>query len=531
MTIPNTSLVGFTAAPASGKTFRAFNPATGESPAPDFHMADAALADKAAALAAAAAPALAALSGKEKGKFLRAIAAKIEAAVPVLAERANAETGLPLARCQGECGRTVGQLRLFAGLVEEGTWTDSRLDLAQPDRKPLPKVDHRSMYRALGPVVVFGASNFPFAFSVAGGDTASAFAAGCPVIVKAHHAHPGAGALVAALIIEAVRECGLPEGTFSMLFGEGREVGTKLVAHPAVRAVGFTGSRSGGTALMAVANARPRPIPVYAEMSSVNPVFFFKGALESRYAALLDGLHGSMTMGVGQFCTNPGLIVLEKTPTAEKFVAELGAKLTGTAEAPMLNQTIFKAYNAGLAERTARPGVTLAARGGAVAANACGATPALFTVELDTFLADHSLQEEIFGPSSVVIWVKSEADFAKVADSLDGNLTATLIANEPEVLANGALVTKLTEKAGRVMVNNFPTGVEVSHSIVHGGPFPSLSDGRSTSVGSRAIYRFARLVCYQSFPDAALPEELRNANPLGLLRMVDGAYTRDAVKA
>lgn len=531
MSIPTTSLIGFGSGATAGKTFRAFNPVTGESPAPDFHLSSAAEADRAAELASAAAPALAALSGKARGGFLRAIAAKIEAHVPALAERAHLETGLPMARCQGELGRTTGQLRLFAGLVEEGTWTDSRIELAQPDRKPVPKVDHRSMYRALGPVVVFGASNFPFAFSVAGGDTASAFAAGCPVIVKAHHAHPGAGALVAALIIEAVRECGLPEGTFSMVFGEGREVGAKLVAHPAVRAVGFTGSRSGGTALMAVSNARPHPIPVYAEMSSVNPVFYFKGALESRYAALLEGTHGSMTMGVGQFCTNPGLLVLERTPTAEKFVAELGAKLAGTAEAPMLNATIHKAYNTGIAERTARPGVTLAARGGAVTANACGATPALFAVELDTFLKDHSLQDEIFGPSSVVIWVKSEADFGKVADSLEGNLTATLLATEAEVLANGALVAKLAEKSGRVMVNNFPTGVEVSHAIVHGGPFPSLSDGRSTSVGSRAIYRFARLVCYQSFPDAALPEELCNANPLGLLRMIDGAYTRDGVKA
>lgn len=531
MTIPTVSLIGFDSGATGGKPFRAFDPATGESPEPDFHPASAAEIERAAALAGKAAPVLAALSGKEKARFLRAVAAKIEAAVPVLAPRAHLETGLPVERCRGELGRTVGQLRLFADLVGEGSWTDSRIDLAQPDRKPAPKPDHRSMYRALGPVVVFGASNFPFAFSVAGGDTASAFAAGCPVIVKAHHSHPGAGALVASLVVEAVRECGLPEGTFSMLFGDGRDVGAKLVAHPAIRAVGFTGSRPGGVALMAIANARPDPIPVYAEMSSVNPVFFFKGALESRYAALLEGLHASMTMGVGQFCTNPGLLVLEKTPLAEKFVEELGAKLAGTPEAPMLNPTIFKAYGAGVAERAGRPGVKLVARGGAVSATACGATPALFATELDDFLRDRALQEEIFGPSSVVVWTTSEADFAKVAGALEGNLTATLQATDAEVLANGALVAALAEKSGRVAVNNFPTGVEVSHSIVHGGPFPSLSDGRSTSVGSRAIYRFVRLVCYQNFPDAALPEELRDANPLGILRLADGVYTRDPVKA
>ena len=533
MSLSGLSLIGFSTGTAGGKTFRAVNPATGESPAPDFHMASAAETGRAAALAAEAAPELAALSGKEKGRFLRAIAAKIESNVPELAERAHLETGLPLARCQGELGRTTGQLRLFAGLVEEGSWTDSRIELAQPDRKPVPKVDHRSMYRAMGPVVVFCASNFPFAFSVAGGDTASAFAAGCPVIVKAHHAHPGAAELIGALIIEAVRECGLPEGTFSLLFGEGREVGSLLVKHPAVKAVGFTGSRSGGRALMDQAAARPEPIPVYAEMSSLNPVFFFSGALESRFAALVEGLHGSMTMGVGQFCTNPGLLVLRKSAITEKFVAELAAKLAATAEGVMLNPTIHAAYGKGVSDRLAHPGVKLLARGVRARAGACGAEPALFATDLAGFLKDHTLQDEIFGPSSsLIVWVDDEAGFLKVAAALEGNLTATLQATEAEVVANAALVAKLAERAGRVMVNNFPTGVEVSHAIVHGGPYPSLADGgRTTSVGSRAIYRFSRLVCFQSFPDAALPEELRNANPLGLLRMIDGAYTRDAVPA
>lgn len=531
MSLSGLSLLGFSSGSATGKTFRAVNPATGEKPSPDFHMATTAEAERAATLAAAAAPKLAALSGKEKGAFLRLIASKIEAAVPTLAERAHLETGLPLARCQGELGRTTGQLRLFAGLVEEGHWVDARLELAQPDRKPLPKVDHRSMYRAMGPVVVFCASNFPFAFSVAGGDTASAFAAGNPVIVKAHHAHPGAAELIGAIIIAAVKESGLPEGTFSLLFGEGREIGSLLVKHPAVKAVGFTGSRSGGRALMDQAAARPEPIPVYAEMSSLNPVFFFADALESRYAALLEGIHGSMTMGVGQFCTNPGLLVFKKSALAEKFVAELGAKLAATAEGVMLNPTIHTAYGKGLTERLARPGVTLVARGQKAGVITCGAEPALFATDLPGFLKDHSLQDEIFGPSSLVVWVESEADFVKVAAALEGNLTATLQATEAEVLANPCLVAKLAERSGRVMVNNFPTGVEVSHAIVHGGPYPSLSDGgRTTSVGSRAIYRFVRLVCFQSFPDAALPAELKNANPLALLRMVDGKYTTDAVK-
>ncbi|MDQ5980299.1 MAG: 2,5-dioxopentanoate dehydrogenase [Verrucomicrobiota bacterium] len=522
------SLIGFGSSGAGGATFKAFDPAKNTPLEPTFLAATSADADRAATLAAIAALALARLSGADRGKFLRAIAANLETKADDLVARAMQETALPEARLKGEVARTVGQLRLYAQAAEGGDWTDARIETAQPDRKPLPKPDHRSMLRPLGPVVVFGSSNFPFAYSVAGGDTASAFAAGCPVIVKAHPAHPGTSELTGRLILHAVRDCGLPEGTFSLLFDAGFEIGQALVQHPLVKAVGFTGSVKGGRALADLGAARPEPIPVYAEMGSVNPVFILPGALAERAAAIVDGLHASSTLGVGQFCTNPGLIVLQRSPQAEQFVKDLAAKLAGTPEGSMLTAGIAKAYATNTGVRAKQPGVKVLAQ--AKTAGACGAAPVWFETEALSFLGNHALAEEIFGPSSLVVWCKDRAEMLKVAASVEGSLTATVQAGAAEAKNYGDLIEVLVTKAGRLVLNGYPTGVEVSHAIVHGGPYPSTSDGgRTTSVGTRALCRWARPVCYQGFTDDLLPVELQNANPLGLWRLVNGELTKAAV--
>lgn len=522
------NLIGFGSSGPGGAVFRAFNPATGEHLEPGFASATADDVDRAVGLAVAAAPAWARLPGAKRNEFLRHIAASLEAKAPDLVARAMLETGLPEARLKGEVARTAGQLRLYGEAAEKGDWLDARIETAQPRRQPLPKPDHRSMLRPLGPVVVFGSSNFPFAYSVAGGDTASAFAAGCPVIVKAHPAHPGTSELAGRLILHAVRDCGLPEGTFSLLFDAGFEVGQALVQHPGVKAVGFTGSLRGGRALADLAAARPEPIPVYAEMGSINPVFILPGALAERGAAIVEGLHASATLGVGQFCTNPGLIVLQRSPEAAKFVQALAAKLTATPEGAMLTAGIARNFAASVEARAGQPGVQVIARG--TAKGACGAVPTWFETDAKFFVGNHALSEEIFGPSSLVVWCRDRAELLLVARSLEGSLTASLHAGASEAAEQGELIELLATRAGRLVLNGYPTGLEVSHAIVHAGPYPATSDGgRSTSVGTRALNRWARLVCYQSFSDELLPPELRNANPLGLRRLVNGEWTTAAL--
>lgn len=523
------SYLGFSRGRVGGRTWKAFDSALWNDIPEVFHSATAADVATTMKLAAQATPVLAALSGKAKAAFLRDLVTRIEAATPALAARAQQETSLPEARCLGEIGRTMSQLRLFADLVEKGDWLDARLELANPDRKPLPKPDHRSMCRPLGPVAVFCASNFPFAYSVAGGDTASALAGGNPVVVMAHHAHPGTAEIMGGLIVDAVRAAGLPEGTFSMLMGDGKDVGQLLAQHPALRAIGFTGSRTGGRALMDIAAEREIPIPVYAEMSSLNPVVLLEGALVSRGEAIATGLAASCTLGVGQFCTQPGLLLMVKTPTAEAFVGQLAAHFRNAPEGVMLTPAIQKAYVTVLAARETRGGIQSFSHGKG-SGKPGRALPTLLAVGAKTFLSDRKLQAELFGPSSLIVWCDDLAQLSKVLESLEGNLTATLHGTDEEVIAHVALRAQLEALAGRVVVNGFPTGVEVSHAIVHGGPYPSLSDGRSTSVGSNAIYRFTRLVCYQNHPDAALPVELQNANPLGLSRLVNGVRSSDAVK-
>lgn len=522
------SLIGFGSGSPGGATFRAFDPARDAAIEPSFDSATRDDVERAAQLAAAAAPVLARLAGAERHHFLQSIADKLEMHAVALAERAAQETALPLPRCTSEIARTAGQLRLYGETAERGDWLDARIETALPDRPPLPKPDHRSMLQPLGPVLVFGSSNFPFAYSVAGGDTASAFAAGCPVIVKAHPAHPGTSELVGRLIIQAVKEHRLPEGTFSLLFDAGFEIGQALVRHPLVRAVGFTGSLRGGRALADLAAARPEPIPVYAEMGSINPVFILPGALAERRAALVEGLHSSALLGVGQFCTNPGVIVLQRSAEAEQFVKDLAARLTATPEGIMLTPGIRKNFVSGTAARAQVPGVKVVAL--AATAAACGAAPVWFETDALNFLGTHSLSEEIFGPSSLIVWCRDRAELLAVARSLEGSLTAALHAGVAEAKEQGELVELLATKAGRVILNGWPTGLEVSPAIVHGGPYPATSDGgRSTSVGTRALGRWARLVCYQNFSDELLPPELRNANPRGLLRLVNGKWTTGSV--
>ena len=521
MTLQGTSIIGNSRGSATGNTFCATNPATREDLEGDFHAATSAEVSRCAELAASVAIPFGALTGKERGAFLRAIADEIEGLGDALIARATAETGLPEARIQMETGRTCGQLRLFAAMVEEGGWIDARIDHGDPDRQPLPKPDVRSMLRPVGPVVVFCASNFPLAFSVAGGDTAAAFAAGCPVIVKAHHAHPGTAELIGGAVNAAVEACALPEGVFSLLFGSGRDVGAALVQHPSVKAVGFTGSRSGGRALMDLAAARPEPIPVYAEMSSINPVFVLPGALAERAKGIATGLHGSVTLGVGQFCTNPGLVMLGADLEASEFFGELNQLMSQSPEATMLTGGICKAYRDGVASRKSNARIRQLAAADATPEAYTGAA-AVFEADGDAFLEDASLAEEVFGPATLVVRHSGGEQLLDIARSLEGQLTVTIQGTEDDLADNAELIRILETKAGRLLFNGFPTGVEVCHAMVHGGPYPATSDGRSTSVGTQAVFRFCRPVCFQNWPQTALPDELKEENPLGISRLVDG---------
>ncbi|MGD0156557.1 MAG: aldehyde dehydrogenase (NADP(+)) [Terracidiphilus sp.] len=512
-----------------GANFHGVDPATGARLEPVYRCASIEDLNVAADLADEAFAVYRKLAGKERARFLRHVADGIEAIVPELVERAHRETALPEARLKGESARTINQLRLFAQVVEDGSWVNARIDPAQPDRKPLPRSDIRSMMKPLGPVAVFGASNFPLAFSVAGGDTAAAFAAGCPVIVKAHHAHPGTSEMVGQVIARSVKECGLPAGVFALLFGAGSEIGAALVDHPKVKAVGFTGSLGAGRALMQRAAARPEPIPCFMEMSSVNPVFVLPEALHKRGGQIAGGLFGSFTLGVGQFCTKPGLVYLPRNADADGLIAELKAQTERGAASPMLTGGIAKSYHSGIAGRQAQGGVETVAQAGKDGAGDTYAAPVVMQVSAGELLGDPELATEVFGPTTLVIRYDSREELMTLAESLEGQLTSTLHGSDADLEAYADLIAVLERKAGRLIVNGFPTGVEVCHAMVHGGPYPATSDSRATSVGTYSIYRFVRPVCYQDFPQAALPDELIDGNPLRIWRLVDGQFTRDAV--
>lgn len=514
-------LIGATTVPGDTGEWRAMNPASGEWLLPVYRGGSSAVVARACELAANAFDNYRESTSAVRAAFLEKIAANILECGDELIQRAMLETGLPRARLEGERSRTVAQLRLFAEVVREGSFVEARIDPAMPDRKPLPRSDLRQRHVAVGPVAVFGASNFPLAFSVAGGDTAAALAAGCPVVVKAHSAHPGTSELVGRAVQRAVGDCRLPEGVFSLLFGSGLEVGAALVAHPGISAVGFTGSRSGGTALMAIAARRPEPIPVYAEMSSINPVYLLPAALETRAARIGQDFIASMTLGAGQFCTNPGLIVAIGGPALEQFVAAASSTLAASTAATMLTAGIHGAYCAGVEKLALHPNVETLARGRS--GHGANQTPAaLFVVDAQPFLADPGLHEEVFGAASLLVRCRDFAELHDVAKSLPGQLTATLHMEQQDWPLAARLIPVLERKAGRIVVNGFPTGVEVSHAMVHGGPFPATSDGRCTSVGSLAIRRFLRPVCYQDMPAALLPATLVDANPLELWRRWNG---------
>ncbi|WP_432562608.1 aldehyde dehydrogenase (NADP(+)) [Kineococcus sp. SYSU DK003] len=493
----------------SGGEVHATDPRTGATLEPAYRYGTAADVDRAATAAGQAFRTFRRTDPKVRAEFLDAIADKLTALTEQVVERVQAETGIAEARVRGELARTTNQLRLFAGVVRDGSHTGVRIEPALPERTPLPRPDLRQRKVPIGPVAVFGASNFPLAFSVAGGDTASALAAGCPVVVKAHSSHPGTSELVAGAIAEAVAEHGLPAGVFSMLYGEGREVGTALVAHPAIAAVGFTGSRSGGTALVAVANARPRPIPVYAEMSSINPVVLLPGALAERGSAIGAAFVGSLTMGVGQLCTNPGLVFAVESAGLQDFLEGAGAAVRESAAAPMLSATICSAYDRGVQALRENPAVEEVATGLDDESISARGVTHLFTTTGEAFLADESLSAEVFGASSLVVRVPDAALLPELLERLEGQLTATVHLAEQDVPAAEELLPVLEEKVGRIVVNGWPTGVDVGAAIVHGGPFPATSDGRSTSVGTLAIDRFLRPVAYQDVPAALLPAEVR----------------------
>jgi len=506
----------------SGASFHAMEPATGRVLEPAFREASAADVDAACEAAWSAFVALSTQDAEVRSVLLENIATELETIAELLIVRTVQESALPKARVAGELGRTTGQLRLFASEVRAGHWRGLRIDEALPERMPLPRPDIRMRRIPIGPVAVFGASNFPLAFSVAGGDTASALAAGCPVVVKAHPAHPGASEMVAGAIVRAVASAGLPAGTFSLVHG-GNEIGAALVQHRRIMAVGFTGSRRGGLAISALAAARAVPIPVYAEMSSINPVLLFPHALRKRAEAMGEGFGASLTMGAGQFCTNPGLAfaIGVDDQAYERFRNALAGFVEASAPQPMLTAGIAEAYADGLESLGQVEGVQMLVQG--QMADRC-APACVFETDAVTFAQTPALHAENFGASTILVRCSDVAEAAALLAGMEGQLTATLQVEEADLADAAVLLPALERLAGRILVNGFPTGVEVCHAMVHGGPFPATSDSRTTSVGTLAMDRFLRPISYQGFPEMLLPEELHDGNPKGARRRVNGEY-------
>ena len=508
----------------STATFRATNPATGEMLDPEFIEAGEAEVDVALRAAEAAFPAFARTAPHERAALLRAIADELLELGAALLNRANAETGIPVARLEMERTRTMSQLRLFADLLEEGSWVEARIDSADPARTPAPRPDIRRMLVPLGPVAVFCASNLPLAFSVAGNDTASALAAGCPVVCKAHPGHPGTAELMTRAVERALARCGMSPAVFTLLHGWSHAVGLALAKHPLTQAIGFTGSLKGGRAIFDAAAARPAPIPVYAEMGSINPVFLLPSVLAQRSEALAKGLAQSITVNVGQFCTNPGVLLGVRGDDLDALVRTVGERIAGADAAVMLYDGLRTSFLGGL-DRARKNGAMLRA-GGSNGMNKFTVAPALLSTDAAHFLAEPALHAELFGPASLVVGAADVSELERIAEALEGQLTASIHGTEQELAENWRLVEILVRKVGRVIFNGFPTGVEMGHAMQHGGPYPASTDSRTTSVGAAAITRFARPVCFQNFPDEALPPALRRRNALGIWRLVNGEMTR-----
>lgn len=515
------NFIGGRASANGDATFTAFSVAKQADLPTEFHIATPGEIEAACEAAQLALREFSQMSGRRRGEFLRAIADEIVALGEDLIERASAESSLPLARLQGERGRTVGQLQMFAKIAEEGEAWDARIETADNDRQPLRKPDCRRVKHAIGPVAVFGASNFPLAFSVAGGDTASALAAGCPVVVKAHPAHPGTSEMVASAILRAAETTKMPDGVFSMVHG-GAVEGQALVTNPVIQAVGFTGSRRGGEALVSAGQSRPQPIPVFAEMGSINPVFLLPGALKD--IPNLGALYAaSLNLGAGQFCTNPGIVCGIATDDLSDWLASTGASLDEAPRQPMLTMGIWESYVDGCLNRNSSlPEDAMADEPGV-------ARPMIQEVSLMEFLKNDSLAEELFGPAAVMVRCQDATQLCDLAERFEGQLTATIWMGQGDEQLAKELLSILSRRAGRVIINGFPTGVEVNSAMQHGGPYPATSDPRFTSVGGAAIERWLVPVCYQDVPDSLLPAPLQNANPEGISRLVNGTWTKESV--
>ena len=519
------NLIGYQLSALTEEIMEATNPGTSERLDGQFAVASREEVDQALTLATAAYKTYKHTSGQQRADFLNAIADEILKLGDFLIQRAMQESGLPEGRITGERGRTVGQLRLFAEVAKEGSWVEASIDTAQPDRKPFPKADIRKMLVPVGPVVVYTASNFPLAFSTAGGDTASALAAGNPVIVKAHESHLGTNALVARAIQNAAQKTGMPDGVFSSLNGYGIDLGQQLVRHPMVKSVAFTGSHRAGKAIYDAAAERDEPIPVFAEMGSVNPVFLLPSVLASKSQALATQYAGSVSLGVGQFCTNPGLLLVKAGADADRFINELAVAINSIAPATMLNKNVCSGYYQKREEVTQIAGVQMEGQVEGDSADMKGRA-AVASVDGANFLKNAAvLQSEVFGPFTLVIKASSDEELMDIASELHGQLTATIMGEDADIKAHQTLISILQDKVGRLIFNGVPTGVEVCHSMQHGGPYPATTDSRFTSVGTAAIKRFARPVAFQNWPDASLPAELQAANPLGIWRLTDGKWS------
>ncbi|NQU84178.1 MAG: aldehyde dehydrogenase (NADP(+)) [Mariniphaga sp.] len=521
MELTGKNLIGNTESGKGEKLFEAKNPATQKEINPAYSNATEAEVGEAVFAAKKAFQGYKSKTKDERATFLDAIAENILELGDQLIQRCMEETALPEARLQGERGRTVNQLKMFASVVREGSWVDARIDTAIPDRQPIPKSDIRQMQIPLGPVGIFGASNFPLAFSVAGGDTASALAAGCPVVVKAHPLHPGTSELVGKAILKAANETGMPNGVFSLVQGISNDVGMAIVNHPEIKAIGFTGSFKGGKALFDAANQRETPIPVFAEMGSVNPVFILPGALKEKNDQIAKGLVGSVALGLGQFCTNPGLVITPDSDDSDKFLQNLKVHNADMPSGTMLSEQIKINYSKGIQNLNKSEGVTqLSTSSGDEAGNKVKTQ--IFSAKYEAFEKNNSLSEEVFGPSTLNVSTGSKNEMLQLAENLYGHLTATIQGTKEDLNEYSELVAILEQKVGRLIFNGFPTGVEVCHSMVHGGPFPATTAPQSTSVGTAAIKRFSRPVCYQDFPQSVLPDSLKDSNPLSIWRMVNG---------
>ncbi|PWL37797.1 aldehyde dehydrogenase (NADP(+)) [Flagellimonas aquimarina] len=517
------NILGFNFSSQGETVFFAKNPATGYKLETAYHEAIPKEIDEAITLAENAFTLYREKTGEEKALFLETIAEELFQIEEGLVGLCAQETGLPDGRLKGELGRTTGQLKLFATVLRNGSWVDARVDTADSNRKPFPKPDIRQMQIALGPVGVFGASNFPLAFSVAGGDTASALAAGCTVVVKAHPAHPGTSELVGKAIIAAAKRCNMPDGVFSLVQGASIAVGQAIVRNPLIKAIGFTGSFRGGKALFDEAAKREEPIPVYAEMGSVNPVFVLPGILKKNHQTLAEGLSNSVQLGAGQFCTNPGITVLPKLTESNLFEDTLKNSVAVSESSTMLTESIQDAYNRNLEKLKTKREVASISIGKKADGQAQGVAEIL-SVSANHFLKDKEMEEEVFGPSTLLVRTEDKSEIMDVAKSLNGHLTATVHGTQEDLEEYADLLKILERKVGRLLLNGFPTGVEVCHSMVHGGPFPATTDARMTSVGTAAITRFTRPICFQNYPDSLLPDELKAENPLNILRIENGNY-------